>query len=217
MNPEGRAQRLAPWQTGVVLALFAAVCTGAVALTWELTRERIAENRAALRQQRFLPLLDGVEWERITYDAPLRLEPPHELPGDQPALVYRALGGGEVRAWIFEVSADGYSGPIRLLIGVLPDGRVSAVRVLEHRETPGLGDLIETARSDWITRFSGLSLGDPPADEWALRRAGGRFEQFTGATITPRAVVRAVKSTLIYFERHRKELGERAAEKTDER
>jgi len=207
-----RSARLPPWRVGLVLALFAAVCAGAVSLTWSLTRERIEDNRAALRQQRFLPLVEGREWDRITLDAPIRLEPPHELPGQAPALVYRALDGERVSVWIFEVSADGYSGPIRLLIGIRPDGTLTAVRVLEHRETPGLGDDIEASRSDWIRTFSGLSLGDPPAAEWALRRAGGRFQQFTGATITPRAVVRAVKATLLYFARHREELEERERE-----
>ncbi|MEJ2604586.1 MAG: electron transport complex subunit RsxG [Gammaproteobacteria bacterium] len=206
-------RQLRPWQTGLVLALFAAVCAGAVALTWQLTRERIAENRAALRQQRFLPLLAEVDWDRITLDDPLRLASPHELPGDETAFLYLALDGDRVAAWIFEVSADGYSGPIRLLVGLLPDGRITAVRVLAHRETPGLGDYVEASRSDWITRFSGLSLEEPPPAEWALRRNGGRFEQFTGATITPRAVVRAVKSTLLYFAEHRQELAERAEEK----
>ena len=201
-----RPARLPPWRVGLVLALFAAVCAGAVSLTWELTRERIEDNRAALRQQRFLPLVEGTEWDRITLDDPIRLEPPHELPGRTPALVYRALDGQRVSVWIFEVSADGYSGPIRLAIGIRPDGTLTAVRVLKHRETPGLGDDIEASRSDWIRAFSGLSLGNPPAGEWALRRAGGRFEQFTGATVTPRAVVRAVKTTLLYFGRHREEL-----------
>jgi len=122
------------------------------------------------------------------------------------------VDGGSTSAWVFEVSADGYSGPIRLLIGLRPDGTLTAVRVLEHRETPGLGDGIEASRSDWIRRFAGLSLGNPPAEEWALHRSGGRFEQFTGATITPRAVVRAVKSTLIYFAAHREDLEKRVQE-----
>lgn len=207
-----RPARLPPWRVGLVLALFAAVCAGAVSLTWQLTRERIEDNRAALRQQRFLPLLEGITWNRITLDDPIRLEPPHDLPGREPALIYRALDGERVSAWVFEVSADGYSGPIRLLIGIRPDGSITAVRVLEHRETPGLGDGIEASRSDWIRAFSGLSIGDPPADEWALARAGGRFEQFTGATITPRAVVRAVKSTLLYFGRQQGQLQDSAQE-----
>lgn len=207
-----RPTELPPWRTGLVLALFAAVCAGAVSLTWELTRERIEDNRAALRQQRFLPLLEGIAWDRITLDEPIRIEPPHELPGRDPALIYRAFDGDRISAWIFEVSADGYSGPIRLLIGIRPDGTLTAVRVLEHRETPGLGDAIEASRSDWIRAFSGLSIGNPPADEWALERSGGRFEQFTGATITPRAVVRAVKSTLLYFGRQRDELQDSAQE-----
>jgi len=80
------------------------------------------------------------------------------------------------------------------------------VRVLAHRETPGLGDVIEADRSDWIRGFAGRALGDPPLSAWALRRDGGAFDQFTGATITPRAVVRAVRDWLRYFEIHRERL-----------
>jgi Na+-translocating ferredoxin:NAD+ oxidoreductase subunit G len=83
---------------------------------------------------------------------------------------------------------------------------VLGMRVLEHRETPGLGDVIEERRSDWIRGFDGRSLGDPPPDRWAVRRDGGDFDQFTGATVTPRAIVSAVRKALIYAERHRDEL-----------
>ena len=96
------------------------------------------------------------------------------------------------------VATDGYAGPVELLVSVLPDGRVGAVRVLSHHETPGMGDKIEEAKSDWIDGFSGTSLADPDLEHWAVRRDGGRFDQFTGATITPRALVRAVRNTLLF-------------------
>jgi electron transport complex protein RnfG len=107
-------------------------------------------------------------------------------------------------AAVFSVVArGGYAGDIELLVGVRADGRVAGVRVVEHHETPGLGDGIEADKSDWIRGFDGRSLGDPPREDWAVRRDGGDFDQFTGATITPRAVVEAVRDTLIYFEDHR--------------
>jgi Na+-translocating ferredoxin:NAD+ oxidoreductase subunit G len=86
------------------------------------------------------------------------------------------------------------------------DGRISGVRVLAHRETPGLGDKIEVERDDWILDFDGRSLSQPPRERWRVRRDGGAFDQFTGATITARAVVSAVRDALIYFSAHRDEL-----------
>ncbi|HEX6928013.1 MAG TPA: RnfABCDGE type electron transport complex subunit G, partial [Gammaproteobacteria bacterium] len=124
-----------------------------------------------------------------------------------PVTVYRAYKDGEPVAALFtSVAPDGYSGPIYLLVGIHADGRIAGVRVLGHKETPGLGDPIEIERSDWITGFDGRSLGDPPPQQWDVERYGGVFDQFTGATITPRAVVRAVRNTLLYFERHREEI-----------
>jgi electron transport complex protein RnfG len=114
--------------------------------------------------------------------------------------------GTTVAVLLNVVAPDGYAGPIRLLVAVDAAGRVLGVRVLEHRETPGLGDAIESRRSDWLRGFDGRSLVDPPRDRWEVRRDGGDFDQFTGATVTPRAVVRAVRKTLVHVERHHDEL-----------
>ncbi len=100
------------------------------------------------------------------------------------------------------VAPDGYSGDIRLLVGILANGELAGVRVLNHRETPGLGDAIETRRSDWIRQFAGLSLDAPPANAWTVRKDGGEFDQFAGATITPRAVIKAVRQALVFFEQN---------------
>lgn len=188
----------AAWRAGLSLAVVAAVCAAIVALTWSLTAGRIAANRQAMLEQQFRPVLEGVAYTRIGIDDPLTLPPPHALPGDEPARVYFAWRTGTLAAYVFEVSASGYAGPIRLLIGVTTAGEISGVRVIAHRETPGLGDRIEASRTDWIRAFDGRSLGDPPAAGWALTRDGGRFDQLTGATVTTRAVVRAVKATLVY-------------------
>ena len=102
----------------------------------------------------------------------------------------------------------------RLLVGIEAEGRVTGLRILEHRETPGLGDKIELARSDWVRQFEGRSLEDPATAKWAIRTDGGDFDQLTGASVTPRAVIKAVRDTLIYFEMHRDEVFSRA--KTEE-
>ena len=118
-----------------------------------------------------------------------------------PVTVYRARLGGQAAAVIMIITApDGYNGDIRLLVGIDVAGSVLGVRVISHKETPGLGDPIELAKSDWVLGFTGRSLIDPALGEWAVQRDGGVFDQFTGATISPRAVVRAVHRALKYYE-----------------
>lgn len=137
----------------------------------------------------------------------LLLRAPRWLGSEAPLRAWRARRGGRPSAIVLEaVAPDGYAGPIRLLVGVRADGRVSGVRVTAHRETPGLGDPIEAARSPWIDRLRGRALGDPPAARWTVRRDGGEFDQFAGATVTPRATLHAVRRVLQYLERHGAEI-----------
>jgi len=116
------------------------------------------------------------------------------------------LNGKPVAVLATPVAPDGYSGSIKLLVGVYADGTLAGVRVLAHKETPGLGDAIEATRSDWILTFEGKSLNNPPPKAWAVKKDGGAFDQFTGATITPRAVVKAARQFLIYFQQHKEQL-----------
>ena len=116
------------------------------------------------------------------------------------ARIYRVKRGGEILAVIVPaLSPSGYGGPIRLIAGIDRDGIVTGVKVLEHHETPGVGDRIEAAKSNWIDRFTGKSLIDPGPNRWQVRRDGGAFDQITGATISSRAVVRQVRRALDYF------------------
>ncbi|MDX1561931.1 MAG: RnfABCDGE type electron transport complex subunit G, partial [Gammaproteobacteria bacterium] len=109
------------------------------------------------------------------------------------------------------VAPDGYNAPIYLLIGIsMATDRVTGVRVVSHRETPGLGDLIEIGKSDWILQFNGTRVDDPPAEDWAVVKDEGVFDSITGATVTPRAVIEAVRNTLIYFDTYRSDLVEAA-------
>jgi len=121
-------------------------------------------------------------------------------------LVYRARQAHHVTGVAFEASGKGYSGNIRVLLGIDSDGHLLGVRVLQHSETPGLGDKIEVARSDWITKFTGKSLGSPADAQWAVKKDGGPFDQFTGATITPRAVVKIIRDGLRLFAVNRQTL-----------
>ena len=192
------------WSSGVTLAIIAAVCTSLVALTWQLTAERIEANQKAWLESSLKPALAGLFFDSSVTESIVTIPPPHDLPGSGAAIIYRVYSGDEPVAALFVVSArDGYSGPIRLLIGIAMNGAVTGVRVLEHRETPGLGDRIETTKSDWVLQFDGHSLRDPDPVRWAIKGDGGRFDQLTGASVTPRAIIKAIKQTLIYFDANR--------------
>jgi electron transport complex protein RnfG len=203
MSGDGSATRQIG-SSALTLAAIAAICTALVSLTHELTRERIADNRRAFLEESLRPVLAGIDYEGELSDSTMTLQPPHGLPGNDAATVYRVYADSRPLAALFVVTAmDGYAGPIRLLIGLRADGTVNRVRVLDHRETPGLGDRIEASKSDWIEIFRGRSLEDPPGARWEIERDGGAFDQMTGASITSRSVVRAVRRTLVFFAENR--------------
>ncbi len=126
--------------------------------------------------------------------------------GQKERLFYVGRKEGKVSAVAFEVSGEGYSGEVASIMGVDSNGNVLGVRVLRHAETPGLGDKIEVARNNWIKSFDGHSLADPDSSGWKVKKDGGIFDQFTGATITPRAVVGSVYQGLKFFEQHREQI-----------
>jgi electron transport complex protein RnfG len=196
-------------KTGLTLAAIAAVCTALVAATYRLTVDRIAANDKALLEQSLQPALGGLTFDGSVSESRIELRPPHELPGNDAAIIYRVFAEDNPVAALFAVTArDGFSGPIRILIGVEFDGRISGVRILQHRETPGLGDKIESARSDWVFQFDDRSIGDPVTAQWAIKNDGGDFDQLTGASVTPRAIIKAIRDTLLYFDAHRDEIFE---------
>lgn len=190
-------------RSAVGLGLFAIITAGVVAGTRMLTAERIADNRQASEYR----LLGEVLPEAL-HDVPVEvlLDNAVTLPASEALGQHQSFRGwrvsrGEAAALILPVVATGgYNGDIHLLVGIDQRERIGGVRVTQHQETPGLGDKIERRKSDWITDFDGRSLGDPPPEDWAVSKDGGEFEAFTGATITPRAVVRAVRRSLEYVE-----------------
>lgn len=195
------------WASGAILAVLAAICTAIVAITHSTTAPRIAANAQAYLEQSLQPVLEGIEYDGKLSESTIEIAPPHDLPGARPVTVYRVYADNAPVAALFVVTAmDGFTGPIKLLIGIDASGDVTGVRVLEHRETPGLGDLIESAKSDWIEQFRRRSLDNPGLDRWAIKRDGGEYDQITGASITPRSVIKAIKETLIYFEENREQV-----------
>ncbi len=198
--------------SGGLLALFAILGTALVALTAAGTEERIEANQRAATLSTLHELVPAERYDNDPVEDTILVTAPDALGSPEPLPVYRLRHGEEPVAAVLTVEApDGYGGPIRLLVGVKPDGTVAGVRVVAHAETPGLGDDIEARRSDWIHAFEGRSLDDPPPERWTVARDGGAFDQFTGATITPRAVVHAVRRALTYFEENREALFTRPA------
>ena len=194
-------------KAGATLAVMAAICTLLVAATYQLTADRIAANERAWLERSLEPALSGVFFEGSVTESKLLVPPPHDLPGNDTAIIYRVFAEGAPVAALFAVTArDGYAGPIRILVGVGIDGTVTGVRIVEHRETPGLGDRIDQSRSDWVYQFDGRSLLNPAEADWLLEVDGGEFDQLTGASVTPRAVIKAIRDTLIYFDAHRDEI-----------
>ncbi|NEV60781.1 electron transport complex subunit RsxG [Thiorhodococcus minor] len=185
---------------GFVLGAFAVSGVSLVAVTHEAVDGRIADNQYQAMKRKLDTILPS---ERIDND-PLQdgIEvKAREYLGAEVTEVYRARNGEDPVAVVLEpIVPDGYAGPIKLLVSVLHDGTIGGVRVISHHETPGLGDKIEETKSDWVLEFNGKSLRNPPPEKWAVKRDGGEFDQFTGATITPRSIVNAVKSTLIYVD-----------------
>lgn len=189
------------------MLLLGAIGLGAVVLLatlHELTRERIAEQADRAARTALQEVLPEVDYDNDPADDTRVFKHP-----DAGAVtVHRAFRDGQlVGAVLALTTREGYSGPIRLLVGMQPDGRVVAVRVVEHRETPGLGDGIELRRSDWIRQFAGTRRDDPAADAWRPDRRGGDFDTLTGATITSSAVIRAVHAALVLYDEHRDTIG----------
>jgi len=187
----------------VLLGMFAVIGTTLVSLTYESTKERIADNerQALLKKMHLLIPADHIDND-IVNDF-IQVSSPNLLGATQ-TIVYRGRKLSQPVAAVFNIVApDGYSGSIRMLVAIKSDGTLGGVRIVSHRETPGLGDKIEARKSDWILGFQGKSLNDPQRSRWKVKRDGGDFDQFTGATITPRAVVNAIKRTLIYFQDHK--------------
>lgn len=199
------------------LFIFAVAGSGLVAFTHDSTAQRIADNQRRALLKSINELVPGDWYDNDIYSDIMYVRNPKLLGTDEAVPVYRARKGGwPVAAVLVPVAPDGYNGDIVLLVAIKLDGTLAGVRVLSHRETPGLGDSIEADRSDWIRGFRGKSLSNPKLENWKVKRDGGEFDQFTGATITPRAVVKAVKNALLYYKQFGDSLFQQHPHKADE-
>lgn len=188
-----------PGGTGALLAAFAFGSALILSLADEATKGAIAERAAEDLQASLVQVIPD---DLHDNDPGATLREAVD-PVEGPVRVHIAARGRDVTAVAFELTGYGYGGAIEVLMGVDPDGTLIGARVLSHAETPGLGDKIETAKSAWVLDFTGRSLSNTAPAAWALKRDGGAFDQFSGASITPRAVVGAVHRGLEFFDRNR--------------
>ncbi|WP_075185788.1 electron transport complex subunit RsxG [Teredinibacter haidensis] len=196
-------------KNSLILAAFALVTAGILATTYQATATRIAAAERKAAQAALLEIVPANRHNNDMLSDTVSLQQPllTELGLKDSATIHLAYqNGNPVAAIIPSMAPDGYSGDIKMIIGVNADGSVAGVRVLTHKETPGLGDKVDLRKSDWILGFDGKSLSNPNAESWAVKKDGGNFDQFTGATITPRAVVKRVKQTLEFYRKHQQQI-----------
>lgn len=194
-------------KTAITLVVFAIVFTSLMTFVYQVTKTPIEKSEAAARMSLFAQIIpDALHNNDVLKDV-VQIAPNDLLGNSKPTIANIAKIDGKPTAVILEaVAHDGYSGDIKLLIAINADGTISGVRVLTHKETPGLGDYIDIAKGKWIKLFDRESLNTTPESDWKVKKDGGKFDYIVGATITPRAVVKAVAKALTYFNLHQQTL-----------
>lgn len=194
-------------RSSLLLGAIALMGTALLAGVNDLTYERIIEQEKLRVLRQLNAIVPVASYNNDLLGDVIEVDDEAFFRHPAPVTVYRARMDGKAVAVMMIVTApDGYNGDIRLLAGIDASGQVLGVRVISHKETPGLGDPIEIEKSDWVLGFTHSSLRNPDTAGWTVKRDGGQFDQFTGATISPRAVVKAVHRTLLYFEANRQAL-----------
>jgi electron transport complex protein RnfG len=184
-----------------MIAIIAALLTLGLVTFANLTRDRIARNQQAWIKQHLDALVAPQSYDNDPLTDITAITAPDLLGTTAPVAVYRMRKAGlPVAVAIRSIAPDGYRGPLELLVAIAPGGQLIGVQVIRHNETPGLGDAFENRDAGWLDKFRGLSLTKPAQQRWTVRRDGGDFDAFTGATITPRAIVKAVRRTLEFYQ-----------------
>jgi len=191
--------------SAALLGIFGLLGTAMVLGINNITKDKIEQNIKASLLQNLNSIIPAETYNNDLLSTSIEIPPDKLLGKKGTTTVYQAWMDNQAVAIAFDIIApDGYSGKIKLLLAIKKNAQVSAVRVITHKETPGLGDKIEIKRSDWITSFDNKSLENTNIKQWKVKKDGGVFDQFTGATITPRAIVKAVHNALLYYQANQK-------------
>ncbi len=198
-----RTMTRAALYTAINLSVFALIGTAILAFTYNMTHERIAQSVEAEKLKLISQIVSHDMYDNDIINDTLKIQPDALLGNDDPTIAYRARLKKQPSVLVLEaVAPDGYSGKISMLVAIRGNGEIAGVRVVDHRETPGLGDYIDIAKSNWIRGFDGTSTVKYTDTNWQVKKDGGKFDYMAGATITPRAVVKAVHKALQYFALH---------------
>lgn len=204
-------------RNAILLSLFAIVSTGIIAGTFLSSQEKIQHNIRLAEERALLEIIPKSRHNNAMLDDAHPLSDSELLGLRTEKNYYIAKQDGQAVAVIIPATArDGYTGDIDLIVGINVDGSIAGVRVLTHRETPGLGDAIDKKKSNWVDGFNGKSLNNPNIALWKVKKDQGIFDQFTGATITPRAVTKTVLNTLQYFDQNQHQMLKLRADTTDD-
>jgi electron transport complex protein RnfG len=202
-----RTMAKASLYTALNLMFFALIGTALLALIYNLTHEPIARSEEKEKLNLVRQIVPTAAYDNDIIKDTAQLAPDKLLGNDEATVVYRGWLNNQPSIAVLQATApDGYSGKIQFIIAIYRDGKIGGVRVVSHKETPGLGDYIEIAKSKWITGFNDASLKNRKDSDWQVKKDGGTFDYMAGATITPRAIVKAVHKALQYFAQHRDEL-----------
>jgi electron transport complex protein RnfG len=199
-------------RTAGILFIFVIIFTGFLSAAYLWTKPAIEASAAEEKMKLVDEVLPRSEYDNALLADTITLPPMPELNLSEPSVLYRARKAGQPVALVFEAAAaDGYAGKIRLVIAIRSNGQVAGVRVTQHKETPGLGDYIELKKDKnkarpWITQFQGMSLAEVTDKEWKVKKDGGRIEYYAGATVTPRAVAKAIFKAVKWAEANQNQL-----------
>ncbi len=194
-------------KNSLVLALFALLSTAMVAVTDHYTRDKIQSEKALALEKILHQLINPKTHDNDLYHDCIEVKDAMLLGTEKPVKVFRARADGQARGLFLQsIAPDGYNGAIELVVGINQHQQILGVRVLSHIETPGLGDKIEIRKSPWMNGFNNYSLENLKQERWKVKKDGGEFDAFTGATITPRAVVKSVLNTLKYVKLNQQKL-----------
>ncbi|WP_394131129.1 electron transport complex subunit RsxG [Shewanella maritima] len=193
-------------KNGLILGGFALCCTGLVALVNALTIDTIKAQQQKQLAKTLTEIIAEDLHDNVLSEACILVHDEHLLGSKNPLPAYIASKDGQAVALAIEaIAPDGYNGDIKLIIGVDNHNKLLGVRTLTHQETPGLGDKIELRKSDWVMQFTGM-IFNSTGPQWAVKKDGGEIDQFTGATITPRAYIKAINNALLFVENNRNQL-----------
>ncbi len=203
--------------TALLLMLFAILGAALVGITFTQTKDDIKHNEKITLLRKLNNIIPAESYDNDLLLDTITIKPSSLLSTKEVSLAYRARKNNKNVAVVYSsIAPNGYNGSIYLLVGVNADGKLAGVRVVKHRETPGLGDVVSITHSNWILGFNDKSLSNPDEKGWKVKRDGGEFDQFTGATITPRAVVKAVHNALLYFDQNQNMLFSIPPDKTEQ-